>query len=108
MKTTTKAQTGKSGNKAKKATDDRLCVVSADNYRGLLLSISPLTYGNGKIRTYLPDRMDDRILPFKRKTTVKALAKHFYSKQSNDPVIAKVEHVKERTGWKDREFAPAE
>lgn len=105
MATATK---GKNGNKAKKETDDRLCVVSAANYGASLLSVSPLTYGNGKIRTYLPDRMDDRILPFKRKTTAKALAKHIYSKKSNDPVIAKVEHVKELTGWKDREFAPSE
>jgi hypothetical protein len=105
MATATK---GKNGSEAKKETDNRLCVVSADNYRGLLLSVSSLTYGNGKTRTYLLGRLDDRILPFKRKTTVKTLARHFLSKQSNNPVIAKVEHVKKLTGWKDRQFAPAE
>ncbi len=105
MATATK---GKNENKAMQETDNRLCVVSAENYRGTLRSVSSLTYGNGETRTYLPGRMDDRILPFKRKKTVKTLARHFLSKQSNDPVIAKVEHVKKLTGWKDRQFAPAE
>ena len=89
-------------------TDTRLCVVSSDGRNWHALS-----YGNRgdrnisfKIRTYLPDHLDDRITPFKSAKTLLALAQHLTGKNHHSPVIAKVVHVQELTGWKDKDFAP--
>ncbi len=89
-------------------TDTRLCVVSSDGRNWHALS-----YGdrgdrsiNFKIRTYLPDRLDDRTTPFKTAKTLRALARHLTGKNQQSPVIAKVVHVQKLTGWKDKNFAP--
>lgn len=85
---------------------DRLCVISAlmdgDDWY-----LRPLVYGNGKIRTYLPNRLDGRIKPFKVITTRRGLARHLLGKNSTEPVIAKVFHVQDLTDWSDRRFAAA-
>lgn len=90
-------------------TDNRLCVVSSDGRNWHALS-----YGDRgdptisfKIRTYLPGRVDDRITEFKTAKTLRALARHLVGKNQQLPVVAKVAHVKELTGWKEKDFAPA-
>lgn len=89
-------------------TDPRLCVVSADGRQW-----SALSYGdrgdrniNFKIRTYLPGALDGRLTPLKSVSTIRALARHLTGRNRNSPVIAKVAHVKQITGWREREFAP--
>ena len=85
-------------------TDTRLCVVSSDGRRWHALSYSDRGDRsiNFKIRTYLPDHLDDRITPFKTAKTLR----HLTGKNQHSPVIAKVVHVQKLTGWKDKDFAP--
>lgn len=87
-------------------TDNRLCVLSAlidgDDWY-----LRPMVYGDGKIRTYLPNRLDGRIKPFKVVKTKRALVRHLFGKNSMTPVIAKVVHVQDLSGWSNRRFAAA-
>jgi len=83
-----------------------------DNRLAVMSGTGAVTYGsrgdkriNGKIRTYLPGKLDDRVLPFRRLKTAYALAQHIVT-ENPEPVIAKVEHIKEATGWTERDFAP--
>jgi hypothetical protein len=86
--------------------DNRLCVLSATQW-GESLHYSALGYGDGKIRTYLPGRLDGRIEGLKKVTRLRDLARHVIGKNSEEPVVAKVQHVQELTGWSNRRFAEA-
>ena len=86
--------------------DNRVCVISAYSYDDNWY-LRPLVYGDGKIRTYLPNRLDGRIKPFKVITTRRGLARHLVGKNCTESVIAKVVHVQDLSGWSNRRFAAA-
>lgn len=87
------------------ARDNRLCLIGDGG---------AVSYGfrgdnrfNGKIRTYAPGEVDDRVAVCKRVRNIKQVAKCLLGERRDKmPVVAPVELVKACTGWTDRKFAP--
>lgn len=80
--------------------DNRLCCVWRGDDDG---TVSSLVYGDKRIRTYLPGRVDGRLHGVVVQKTAHALVR--YLKNTTEPYLAPVVLCKRLFGWKEEDFA---
>ena len=91
-----------------KKNDERLCVLISSGPKCFALAHDKCgdRRFSGKIRTYLPDCLDDDLKRTKFAKSPQSLVK-FLDKNKQVQVIAKVADVRTMTGWKSEDFSPA-